>query len=1476
MSKKRPTAAGPTAKRLRFDVSSTDATPRYTLTNDAFTVGWICALDVELAPSMAMLDEEFPNLPQILGDPNTYTLGRIGGHNVVLVCLPAGTTGTNAAAAAATNMMRSFPNIRFGLMVGIGGGAPGMPSNDPRNDIRLGDVVVSCPTADSSGVLQYDFGKTMTEGKFVQTGTLNKTSTALRTGITVLRARHRMEESQVPLYVTTMLQSKGKMREHFTHPGLQHDQLFRSNYDHIEGQPSCVICDSNALLVRTPRASEDPIIHYGLIGSANQVMRYGVNREKLRREKGILCFEMEAAGLMDSIPCLAIRGICDYADSHKNKRWQPYAAATAAAYAKELLSVIPAAEVASTTTINATSMHDMFRSTIGELNLDQLLQLLPMLEQKQRSSEVLNLDPDDPQFSWVFRNIDYKTWKFNDSPSTLCLSSPQVHQLSQISSYIVGQEEKPNRLFLYCTCSQIASNKSVKTHSIREEDSTVFNVLIYTLLEQIVHFSPVEERLLIVRNFLNGLLQKSFENKATQHWIGHGFNGKNILESMRSFLGNAAAEHLLAMLKMTLHYTKQEYPFVVIDGIEKEYQGGQLLRPIGKFVVDYNLNVKVLLVGPAACDVPGLPPNSLSIEHDKERKECLSSLQFENTRYEKVSSEHGGSFSWLWTHSEYRSWSVSTKSQLLYIEGKPGSGKSTLTKYFDSNLQTRESLARQAIVAKFFYSYREGETQRSHYNMFLTLLHDILRQDEAFFYHQCQAEYRAHRHNDLRVNWDYASLKKVLKSLQKYSTKSRFYLIIDAIDESDEEDRRDILSLLYGLCSEMTCCVVKIFIASRPVAQLEARQGQFLNLIRLQDETTADISNFAYSLLDGFDFDDRHLFPQAIEYIADNASGVFLWVKLVGAELVKAHEDGLSPQAILALLKQLPTELKDVYERMLDKMKGNNSCLSYGLKMFQFVLSAKRPLAVDELLHCLGTLDDPESNGMFDLSDEALQKRLPSSERIILSFGGNFLEIKLDNEIRVVQVIHQTAHDFLLNQHGAVAESEFRIDKGYAHLCMAITCFRYLLICAANNSPPERPPGSGSWIPNSYEHYAEYLDRKPLISYAFQHLKDHIDAYWGYADRDSGHLQLAAQITNDWVDKPFNVLVEKWTGSIFSPEYLKQIRDGILLAAAKDGLTIASEALVSAAVDMDLEGEDIFGRTALSWASGNGHEAIVKFLLQHNAKADTEDHANRTPLLWAAMNGHNIIIELLLRSGASIDAADNSYGTALSHASRNGHPTTVELLIQSGASISATEPTHGTALSYAAENGHQAVVELLLQSHASNSVTENTYGTALSYAARNGHQAIVELLLQNRASISVTENTYSTALSYAAGNGHQAIVELLLQSGASIDAIGSSYGTALSYAVGRGHQAIVELLLRSGASVHARDNWGGLTPLSWATRSGNQAIAELLLQYGANPNAEEIYGHTPLLWATTNGHQGIVELLLRHNATLGIEYRSQG
>lgn len=122
-----------------------------------YTVGWICAIPTEYVAARAFLDKVHEG-PEYVSDRdnNDYTLGKVGRHNVVIAVLPDGEYGTASAASVASDMLHSFPNIRIGLLVGIGGGAP---STD--HDIRLGDVVVSSPYGGNSGVFQYDFGKTI-------------------------------------------------------------------------------------------------------------------------------------------------------------------------------------------------------------------------------------------------------------------------------------------------------------------------------------------------------------------------------------------------------------------------------------------------------------------------------------------------------------------------------------------------------------------------------------------------------------------------------------------------------------------------------------------------------------------------------------------------------------------------------------------------------------------------------------------------------------------------------------------------------------------------------------------------------------------------------------------------------------------------------------------------------------------------------------------------------------------------------------------------------------------------------------------------------------------------------------------------------------------------------------------------------------------------------------------------------------------
>ena len=308
----------------------------------AYTVAWLCPLPVVLAAAKVMLDEK--HLPHHGISSAQYTLGRIGNHNVVLICLPAGQIGIAPAAFSAAQATSIFTSISVRLLVGVGGGVPSEES-----DVRLGDVVVSQPVRQYGGVVQYDLGKTERDGHMRRFGSLNAPPRELLHAVAQLRAlnhQNRQEEASFVTYLSAFDQNTYLSREK-----AGPDILFKASYHH-HGGTTCESCsqDSWSIVHRTARkADEEVIVHYGTIASGNQVIKDGTTRDRLSEELGgVLCFEMEAAGLMNDFPCLVVRGICNYADSHKTKEWQPYAAATAVACAKAILSLIPAAGVVET------------------------------------------------------------------------------------------------------------------------------------------------------------------------------------------------------------------------------------------------------------------------------------------------------------------------------------------------------------------------------------------------------------------------------------------------------------------------------------------------------------------------------------------------------------------------------------------------------------------------------------------------------------------------------------------------------------------------------------------------------------------------------------------------------------------------------------------------------------------------------------------------------------------------------------------------------------------------------------------------------------------------------------------------------------------------------------------------------------------------------------------------------------------------
>ncbi|KAL9066017.1 MAG: hypothetical protein Q9157_007282 [Trypethelium eluteriae] len=317
------------------------------LTSDDYTIAWIAPLEVELIAAIQMLDVRHDKLPQSPVDHNVYQLGSINNHNIVIAGLP--TTGNTSVATVITQLRNTYKQVRYGLLVGIGGG---VPTQTRTGSIHLGDVVVSEPMEDHSGAIQYDHGKAL-EGYFHRTGYLTSPPTALLNAARVLSTEQAIRGDDLLLPHLERINTKAKSLRRYQYPGVDQDYLFNSTYNHLEKSKPCKKCgcDPRQKVDRSAQDSEDEIyhdsqkprikVHRGTIAAGEKVIRNCQERDHLAAQYNILCFETEAAGVMNDFPCLAIRGISDYADSHKDDRWQGYASTIAAAYARELFFHMP-------------------------------------------------------------------------------------------------------------------------------------------------------------------------------------------------------------------------------------------------------------------------------------------------------------------------------------------------------------------------------------------------------------------------------------------------------------------------------------------------------------------------------------------------------------------------------------------------------------------------------------------------------------------------------------------------------------------------------------------------------------------------------------------------------------------------------------------------------------------------------------------------------------------------------------------------------------------------------------------------------------------------------------------------------------------------------------------------------------------------------------------------------------------------------
>ncbi|KAI0203575.1 ankyrin repeat protein [Astrocystis sublimbata] len=426
--------------------------------SDEYFVGWICALPIEVAAAKATFDRIHDNIPL---DQNSdvdvnYILGSLQGHNVVLAYPKSGMYGKTSVAGVATQLHASFKSVRFHLMVGIAGGVP-----DTKEDIRLGDVVVSKSTAGWPGVIQYDVNGNRAEDQLHRGKALDQPAQLLLTAIGKAETAAIFDESHISEYIAKIVQNDPVT---FAHPGPEQDVLFESSYEHTtihSEDDGCDDCDPNKSRPRQPRETTDPTVHYGRIASGHHLIPHGVTRDKLAHERGVLCFETAAAGLRDAAQYLIIRGICDYADSHSSKLWHAYAAAAAAAYATEVLAFIPTTPKPRPLALNT------YAEAAPVLNA--LLLTRPEVDRK--SLIALKGRRVDGTCEWLIQHPSYQAWLTDVNLPLLWISGGPGKGKTMLAIYVTEVLQPVfdtnDDVLLYYFCSNRDKNRNTALTILR-------------------------------------------------------------------------------------------------------------------------------------------------------------------------------------------------------------------------------------------------------------------------------------------------------------------------------------------------------------------------------------------------------------------------------------------------------------------------------------------------------------------------------------------------------------------------------------------------------------------------------------------------------------------------------------------------------------------------------------------------------------------------------------------------------------------------------------------------------------------------------------------------------------------------------------------------------------------------------------------------------------------------------------------------
>ncbi|CAG8103036.1 unnamed protein product [Penicillium salamii] len=1297
---------------------------------DAFQIGWICALPIEAAAAAEMLDEKFGILEeQDAADSNTYTLGRIGKHYVVIACLPGGQYGTTSATTVANNMLRTFSkSLRIGLMVGVGGGIP-----SAAHDIRLGDVVVSYPEGTCGGVIQYDMGKIVADGQFERTGSLNSPPRALLTAVGVMRAAGLTDDPRYPEYLQNAIGRTARTRKNFGRPIANSDRLFQTQYDHPANENSCDGCLAEWEKTRGEREDDYPQPHYGIIASGNKVIKHGLTREQLRLNTGALCFEMEAAGLMLDFPCVVIRGVCDYADSHKNKQWQGYAALAAAAYTKELLDYVPVGRVSQESLV--VDICSGLKAKIEGTNqrLDQAYSqqeqhhrekvAFALTEQQNRClqtfkistyEEQKNINPTKVEGTclWALQSAEYIRWSESSCNDLLWVSADPGCGKSVLSRSIIDDydclqrscsevlicyfffkdnDEQNQLAFALCSIlHQLFSQRpQLLRHAIpswekngeklRQEVDELWRIFTTAVLSDelcktICIFDALDECREIDQNRLIEKLQ-SFHRlphpQAQGTWLKYLVTSRpydDIQNSFRAITDSFPYLHLEG--EKENDQIHQEIDLVVKMRVKELAEKAALSQTTEQRLEQQLLQMEhrtYLWLHLAINDIQSTLEDSL--RPDEEPIQLIPRSVDE--AYEKILSQ-------------VPSRQVDIARKILQIIVAARRPLTTAEMAMALGIATSPQ-AQTAATAGLESSQIEKKLRR------LCGLFVFINNSRIYFIHQTAREFLVKKSNSDSINYLYSwSL-------------------------TDTEDQMAVICLRYLLMDDVEYYdwdldpIVPSFLDYSAVYWPDHRRKMSLT----QDQKATS---------------------QVQEMYEMSGKAFSLWFPIFW-KTIEAHK---APPLMTPL--------------HLASFNGHE-------REVEFLLS----LSGEDII----LTDSNGTNPIISASQGGYEKVV----QLLLEKGAE-VNAKGGHSGNALQAASSEGHDNivkLLLEKGA----EVNAKGGYfGNALQAASSEGHDKIVQLLLEKGAEVNAKGGYFGNALQ-AASSEGHNKIVQLLLEKGAE-VNAKGGYF---GNALQAAS---SEGHEKIVQLLLEKGAEVDVQNGYF----GNAFQAASHNGNKKTVQLLLKKGAEINAKG-GFFGN-ALQAASSRGHDRIVQLLLEKGAEVNAKGGNFGTSLQAASHNGNKKTVQLLLEKGAEINVQGGNFGNALQAASFKGHDHIVQLLLEKGAEVNADINSEagifGNALQMASSQGHDKVVQLLLEKGIELNAQDGAFGSALRAASMWGYKKIVQLLLDKGAEVNVQNDRFESPLQAASAEGHNDIVQLLLEKGAKVKVQGGDDGNALQAA----------------------------------------------------------------------------------------------